>query len=195
MSMGKVGVQKLAESIKLDEDTVDEAEDEEDPKAFLIEHILEMLEALSRMKFVALKNKAKEEFQVTQEQIKKVTSDAEDKKAAVIRLIFDQAVAQAGGPGGATVSGSLTASEATLRAQGFASLPAEERQQILQDALEERRKGQWVILRPLGKGGQAMVYHIAPVTTATAGSSGTRMERAFKVVPYVDVEMKGKLER
>eukprot|EP01046_Picozoa_sp_COSAG06_P107990 COSAG06_NODE_54363_length_295_cov_0.586735_1_plen_92_part_10 len=92
MSMGKVGVQKLAESIKLDEDTVDEAEDEEDPKAFLIEHILEMLEAVSRMKFVALKNKAKEEFQVTQEQIKKVTSDAEDKKAAVIRLIFDQAV-------------------------------------------------------------------------------------------------------
>jgi hypothetical protein len=196
--MSKAQVDSFAEKLGLDEDTVlDVAEDEDDPKAFLTGHILDKLDALSKEKFPALKKSAKEDFKLTPEQIKEAHAGAEDKKAAVLQLIFATVSAEVGT--GGNVSGSLTASEATLRAQGFAALPADQRQQIVQEALDGKRQGQWQILKPLGNGGQAMVYHITPAATAAAGSSprgsGSQMERAFKVVPYVGVDTKGKLER
>eukprot|EP01046_Picozoa_sp_COSAG06_P011318 COSAG06_NODE_642_length_13482_cov_21.927296_16_plen_611_part_00 len=203
-SMSKPLLDQFAEKLSLD-DAIDEAEDmegTEDKKAFLLTTIVDELQPggkLHKAGIKAIKDKAAD-LGLSADQIKEASRGAEDRKAAVLQLIFDTIAAEiSGGGAGGTASGSLTASEATLQAQGFSSLSAEQRQQIVQEALDGKRQGQWQTLKPLGKGGQAMVYHITPAATATAGSSprgsGSRVDRAFKVVPYVGVDTKGKLER
>jgi hypothetical protein len=204
-SMSKPLLDQFAEKLSLD-DAIDEAEDmegsTEEKKAFLLTTIVDELQPggkLHKAGIKAIKDKAAD-LGLSADQIKEASRGAEDRKAAVLQLIFDTIAAEiSGGGAGGTASGSLTASEATLQAQGFSSLSAEQRQQIVQEALDGKRQGQWQTLKPLGKGGQAMVYHITPAATATAGSSprgsGSQMERAFKVVPYVGVDTKGKLER
>ncbi len=99
-AMSKAQVDSFAERLGLDEDTVlDVAEDEDDPKAFLTGHILDKLDALSKEKFPALKKSAKEDFKLTPEQIKEAHTGAEDKKAAVLQLIFATISAEVGGAG------------------------------------------------------------------------------------------------
>ena len=94
--MSKVSVAKLADKLQLDETTVlDEAEDADDAKAFLSGHIIDKLQAMAALTFVLMKKAAKEEFELTKEQIKSATDDAADKKAALLRLIFDEAAALA----------------------------------------------------------------------------------------------------
>jgi hypothetical protein len=96
-TMSKVDVARLAKTLKLDEETVlDEAEDVDEPHAFLTGHILDKLQSLSALKFGPLKRGAKQEFNLSAEQIEAVTDDSENKKGAVLRLIFDQALVQAG---------------------------------------------------------------------------------------------------
>jgi hypothetical protein len=200
-AMSKVDVAKLAKKLQLDEDTVlDEAEDketEEEAKAFLVGAILDEMEIggrLHKLGFGKLKKHAAAFGSLSKERVKSATSVASDKKAAVLRLIFDDAVAQAG----VTSAGSLTAS-AALATKGFHSLAPEERQPIVQQALDDKRPGKWTVKQPLGKGGQAMVFHIVPTATDDASSGGGGKakvrDRAFKVVPYADVVSKGKLER
>ena len=98
-AMSKPQVDSFAERLGLDEDTVlDVAEDEDDPKAFLTGHILRKLELLATEKFAALKKSARDDYNLSAEQIKQAHSGSDDKKAAVLQLIFVTIATEVGRP-------------------------------------------------------------------------------------------------
>lgn len=99
-ALGKLDLDKLAEALQLEEELLDEAEDqesEEAQKAFLRQCIVDLLGSggsLAGSGFARIKARAKE-LGLSTEQIKTVTADAADKKSAVLRLIFDDALLRA----------------------------------------------------------------------------------------------------
>eukprot|EP01046_Picozoa_sp_COSAG06_P019160 COSAG06_NODE_1358_length_9722_cov_18.463473_1_plen_879_part_10 len=101
-AMTKVDVDSFAEHLGLDEETIlDVAEDkdtEEDAKSFLIGAILDELQAggaLYSSGMGAVKKRARD-LGLSADAIKAASTGASDKKAAILRLIFDEVVTKAG---------------------------------------------------------------------------------------------------
>ncbi len=118
--MSKQDMSTFAEILGLDEDTViDVAEDkesEEEAKDFLAQEILREIDIggeLYRQGIKQVKERAKS-LGLSKDEIKEATSGAEDKKEAVLRLIFEKINKQAGittaGVGGSGKNGACLSS-------------------------------------------------------------------------------------
>eukprot|EP01047_Picozoa_sp_COSAG01_P016748 COSAG01_NODE_866_length_13045_cov_12.921288_6_plen_1707_part_00 len=157
-------VRQRAERLGVDEDTLDDAEEEGDPKSFLVAAIIDRLQRLRALRFKELKR------EVMRLGVGKVAIGAaledleglEERKAAIVRLLFaTKCTAVAGEAVTAPPQDSAAAASPTYpRIDWHAILQLEDSAAQLVDlqtAADLWHDGRWVVRSHLGRGGSGVV--------------------------------------